>query len=571
MFSGSTIGIVPTRPKRVPFAITVNNTSNSISILDITDPVNPVVLATISTGAGTGPYYVAIERNGLWAQIFCDTLHCIIPVDLKNLSAPVLKASVNLGGTGCTFGAIHPNNRVGYSTNQNQNTLTPIDLSNPFAPVVGTPLATNGTPPRGIAVRPQGDVLYVIHSGATGNIATFSLADPLNPVFQQLTAFAGNGGYRLAMSSDGADMYALLGGTNSVIPFSLAVPLVPVGFAGQSPITAIVPREGIVSSDGLCLSVGGSTTNPGVVGFNAINRTAPIAAGASYTASGGTNCWGVREMMGGRYAVQSNQGSNNLSIYDLSTYYKAVLKNTVATGGNGAYCVAVWDPRGAPCNNNKKVLINHSSLAAFAGLTNQQIAAAATHSVWLQRASIGGIIDTALTALQTSDARFSRTKFTLFNEGNPGWTVKLADFITHLGTTHHLADIFSAKFCYVDNRTPPSPTADPLQYISTLESLEAQYPTKTFFWWTIPIETVNNLALGAAYNSTIRAYCAAHGKNLFDIADIESHHVDGSPNTVGGIEALCSEYSSDGTHPDTSPAPEQLAKAFWLMIVAVTS
>lgn len=63
-------------------------------------------------------------------------------------------------------------------------------------------------------------------------------------------------------------------------------------------------------------------------------------------------------------------------------------------------------------------------------------------------------------------------------------------------------------------------------YLTTMASLEAEYPSVTFIYMTGHLDGEGPSGTLYANNNTIRSYCAANNKVLFDFADIESYDPD---------------------------------------------
>ncbi len=179
----------------------------------------------------------------------------------------------------------------------------------------------------------------------------------------------------------------------------------------------------------------------------------------------------------------------------------------------------------------------------------------------LQHASVGSNILSGMNALATSDAtRYSLPNWVWTARGNPGWQEKLTGFATFVAANADHYDVFQMKFCFIDQ------AADFAAYRDQLLSLESGYPTKRFIWWTMPIKTSgSDNALRAQFNQQVRAYCAANGKPLFDIAAIESHDAAGNPVTADGSEAMDPAWSSDGGHLGDAGA-DRAAKAMWWLM-----
>ena len=135
--------------------------------------------------------------------------------------------------------------------------------------------------------------------------------------------------------------------------------------------------------------------------------------------------------------------------------------------------------------------------------------------------------------------------------GNPNsygdYQVKLDLFRAAVTNGWHFpaVDIAMTKFCFIDIwYAQSSNTLATLfnSYLTTLTNLEAAYPQTLFVYATMPLTTTGYTFgtndTGAAtlcwrnlFNDTLRTWCSANNRVLFDIADIESHDSSGNPCT----------------------------------------
>jgi len=190
------------------------------------------------------------------------------------------------------------------------------------------------------------------------------------------------------------------------------------------------------------------------------------------------------------------------------------------------------------------------------------LAPAANLRVMLRRASVGGNISDGLDALQAENSKYNRSRWNFYDRGNPGWEAKISDFVSFTIANVSSYDVFSMKFCFID------PDADFHSYRDSLLYLENRYPDKTIIWWTIPIETSGNTNR-QLFNDSVRAYTMAHGKILFDMADIESHNVAGIKLVDdSNRELMYSEWTSDGGHLSSDGA-RRVASAWWWLMARV--
>ncbi len=212
----------------------------------------------------------------------------------------------------------------------------------------------------------------------------------------------------------------------------------------------------------------------------------------------------------------------------------------------------------APRTEAQAIVADHTS-TDVAAIPDAAIASAAALRLLVRHASVGGNIDSGLEALHTANARYDRSLWDFQSRGNPGWQAKVDDLVAQAAAQGASFDVLTMKFCYID------PNASFTYYRDALLGLEAAYPTKRFVWWTIPIETSGNTNR-QAFNDLVRAYAAANGKLLFDIADIESHNAAGSKRVDGnGRELMWDEWTSDGGHLSAAGAQRVASALWWLM------
>src|SRR5437879_13299747 len=76
-----------------------------------------------------------------------------------------------------------------------------------------------------------------------------------------------------------------------------------------------------------------------------------------------------------------------------------------------------------------------------------------------------------------------------------------------------------------------------------------------------------------AFNDRLREWVRQNGRVLFDIADIETHGLDGKPSTFQyrnkTCQRLCDEYTTDGGHLNEK-GRQAVAGGFYAMSAALT-
>jgi len=116
-------------------------------------------------------------------------------------------------------------------------------------------------------------------------------------------------------------------------------------------------------------------------------------------------------------------------------------------------------------------------------------------------------------------------------------------------------------------------------YLNAMSRLEDDYPNVTFIYMTGHLDGTGPDGNLYARNNQIRDYCNAHGKVLFDFADIESYDPDGTwyPYGTDACE-WCSTWCAAHPCPGCSYCAHShcfncylKGKAFWWMLGAVAA
>ncbi|MBM4024189.1 MAG: LamG domain-containing protein [Planctomycetes bacterium] len=126
------------------------------------------------------------------------------------------------------------------------------------------------------------------------------------------------------------------------------------------------------------------------------------------------------------------------------------------------------------------------------------------------------------------------------------------------------------KFCYIDWQPTTNVQRQWDEYRTVMEALAADYPHVTFVWWTTALNSTGDAGdVMERFNHLVREYCVRNGKVLFDLADIESHDLQGNPcYSDVGAEGLYAGYAVDGAHP-TGIGQKRLASAMWWLLARI--
>ncbi len=227
------------------------------------------------------------------------------------------------------------------------------------------------------------------------------------------------------------------------------------------------------------------------------------------------------------------------------------------------------------CSSSSAQIIDHTDIDGVAALPQATMDAVGGQTWFFTHASVGGNMLTGMDDLHATDpSAYQLQQVSVgFDEGlnradpppapttagviyecdrgNPGWAAKITifqDSVNTSGWRSGATTIVMNKFCFIDQ------DADATEYCNTMAALETAWPATTFVYTTIPLtidEDADNV-LRNQYNATVRQYCQANGKLLFDVADMEAHDSAGNAVTFtsGGetYQRLHDGYSLDGGH-----------------------
>lgn len=247
------------------------------------------------------------------------------------------------------------------------------------------------------------------------------------------------------------------------------------------------------------------------------------------------------------------------------------------------------------------LVVGHAAVADFDRIPQDHIQRASRLRFILRSASIGDNISLALDCLMDNfpdrprrpnfcdrgiprgqavfSRRYDRTLWKIEPRGNPGWWQKVRDFADRLEKVKapEAFDVASFNFNYGDG-IPGSEIAerffvtkpDPrFPNVANVQAIKKAHPELTVVWWTMALPRQSAPEM-RDFNAKMRAYAEANRLVLFDLADIESHHADGTPctdNRGQGLEALCAEYTNekDSGHLNALGGL-RVAKALWVLM-----
>ena len=127
------------------YVYVANNGSNTMSIIDASNPTNPATISTPSTGGGN-PYSIYV--SGRYAYVVNNGSSTLAILDVSNPASATLVSTTT---TGSAPRSVFVAGRYAYVANFSGNTMSIIDISNPSSPVtISTP--STGTGPTALYV-----------------------------------------------------------------------------------------------------------------------------------------------------------------------------------------------------------------------------------------------------------------------------------------------------------------------------------------------------------------------------------------------------------------------------------
>jgi hypothetical protein len=225
-------------------------------------------------------------------------------------------------------------------------------------------------------------------------------------------------------------------------------------------------------------------------------------------------------------------------------------------------------------SETRAIVVDHNCVE-LAAIPEAYLLPASSLRVLMRHASVGqGIVwglDCLAGAHPTNQVcscfpagRYDRRNW-VFEPRMGNWREKIDDLVTQTAARTGDFDVFMSKLCYIDALGNGHPDWE--YFCGRMEQLEADYPDKTFVWWTIPL-TRDGQPGTDVFNAQMRTYCVDHQKVLFDIADIECH----DPNGVKlvnaqGNEVISQEYTKEIHAGHLNPTGRvRVASAFWYLM-----
>ncbi|MCB9168881.1 MAG: beta-propeller fold lactonase family protein [Flavobacteriales bacterium] len=288
-------------------------------------------VATIATGAGTGPGSVAVSGNYAYVMNLDD--NTMVVFDISDPASPSLNATI---ATGSYPVSVAVSGNHAYVVNAYSNTMMVFDISNPAAPSLSATIAT-GTIPASVAV--SGNYAYVVNFNGN-NMMVFDISDPAAP---SLNATIATGSYPASVSVSGNYAYVVNDGSKTMMVFDISNPASP---SLSATITTGSGHPAAVAVSGDYAYVLTNISDNMMV----FNISDPAAPSLNATIATGSNPTSVS--VSGNYAYVVNAFSNTMMVFDISNPASPSLSATIATGSN---------PKSVVVSGNYAYVVNNDS------------------------------------------------------------------------------------------------------------------------------------------------------------------------------------------------------------------
>ncbi len=282
--------------------VTSASGSGSLSIIDISNPTNPVYISQVTGMGGALEPYVA----GKYAYVVANSGGAFYVVDISDPSSPAIVGNISLsiGGTLFVSGK--------YAYVPGSNKLNVIDISDPTHPFI-TGIASSTS---AIGVFVQGKYAYV-----TGNKSfyVYDISNPSHPTFIAMTQGPTPG---TSLNTDG-DLYVQ--GRYAYVPGNGAINIIDVSNPASPTVISSVSGPYAISGNSKDIMVSGKyayatsfISNGELSVFDVSSSTAPqYLTSIRPEANTVTNCYAGGAFVTGRYVYTACYTNASFDVIDI--------------------------------------------------------------------------------------------------------------------------------------------------------------------------------------------------------------------------------------------------------------
>jgi hypothetical protein len=336
-----------------------NTTGDTLEIVDISNPVNPTHVGSISNGEGganfSGGGYVFVLGN--YAYIPAYTQDALVIINISNPVNPTFVGSIANGTGGAALdGAfqIYVSGDYAYVTAWWGDALEIINISNPASPTHAGKIL-NGTggaklnAPSGIQV--LGDFAYISSYDSSYAFEIVNVSDPANPIHAGSIANGEGGakihGYEHYISGNYAYLSTYIGDAIEIVDISNPASPTHVGLINDGDGGALLqlPRGIVISGNNAYVAVSGSNAIEVINISNPVNPTHVSSISPSVYLGSPTDL----TILNNRYAYVLAATSNALQVIDILDPAHPVPKGSLPLRYGGAQ---LHSPKGIAFKGN---------------------------------------------------------------------------------------------------------------------------------------------------------------------------------------------------------------------------
>ncbi|MDD2758614.1 MAG: tail fiber domain-containing protein [Patescibacteria group bacterium] len=339
------------------YIFTSDDSSNLMSIMDVSNPAVPVRIATTSVNDSREVFI-----SGHYAYLTSNNGPEFVVVDISNPAVPVQIASLDLPYS--TYG-VYVAGHYAYLTETNNKSMAIINVANPAAPVLTgrTVLSSGGTPNRLFV---SGRYAYVLEDSSY--VAIVDVASSSAPL-QVATSTVGSTPRGIYVS--GRYAYVTNYGSNSLSVVDISNPLAATQVATTGVGTG---PYGVYVSGRYAYVANYSSDNISIVDISN-----PLAPASVATISTGASSGPVDIKVSGRYAYVANMGGNSVSVVDVGGVETGGLmaasaefgniqsRNDIFAGGNITARNSLFVGEGGVFSTGPLTVVGTSTISYFGG------------------------------------------------------------------------------------------------------------------------------------------------------------------------------------------------------------
>ncbi len=285
------------------YSYVVNHASNTLQVIDISNPSNPTVVGSV--GTSSTPNSVAV--SGQYAYV--GEASALQVIDISNPSNPTVIGSLGIGFPIARSISISGRYLFGLGA----AAMRVVDISNPSNPVLIKNVTVSGSPD---ALTVYGRYAYVVGGSSPGYLQIIDISNPTNPTVVSTLSV---GGFNYSVTVSGR--YAYVVGSyfsNALIVIDISNPTNPTQ-VGSTSINSYPYSVALSGSFAYVVNTSGT-----VQVIDISNPTSPTAIGQSTAISSSSDLYGIA--ISGRYAYVVDYGLNALRVFDLGGAYSQSLQ-----------------------------------------------------------------------------------------------------------------------------------------------------------------------------------------------------------------------------------------------------